>query len=94
MNLFVSVLGCWSYLYAYLCEKEILKALLYFLQKRYNKHNKQRKYDRHYTLQEIFIPCIVNCQSLEDYLGNLLLVGINYDVKTKEHSGVIEEFVK
>ena len=41
-----SVLGCWSYLYAYLCEKEILKALLYFLQKRYNKHNKQRKYDR------------------------------------------------
>ena len=27
-------------------EKEILKALLYFLQKRYNKHNKQRKYDR------------------------------------------------
>ena len=27
-----SVLGCWSYLYAYLCEKEILKALLYFLQ--------------------------------------------------------------
>lgn len=35
-----------SYLYAYLCEKEILKALLYFLQKRYNKHNEQRKYDR------------------------------------------------
>ena len=34
------------------------------------------------------------CQSLEDYLGNLLLVGINYDVKTKEHSCVIEEFVK
>ena len=67
---------------------------MYFLQKRYNKHNKQRKYDRHYTLQEIFIPCIVNCQSLEEYQGNLLLVGINYDVKTKEHSGVIEEFVK
>ena len=34
------------------------------------------------------------CQSLEDYQGNLLLVGINYDVKTKEHSCVIEEFVK
>ena len=34
------------------------------------------------------------CQSLEEYQGNLLLVGINYDVKTKEHSCVIEEFVK
>ena len=34
------------------------------------------------------------CQSLEDYQGNLLLVGINYDVKTKEHSCVIEKFVK
>lgn len=45
-------------------------------------------------LQEIFIPCIVNCQSLEDYQGNLLLVGINYDVKTKEYSCVIEKFVK
>lgn len=33
------------------------------------------------------------CQSLEEYQGNLLLVGINYDVKTKEHSCVIEEFV-
>ena len=81
-------------IYMLIYAKKILKALLYFLQKRYNKHNKQRKYDRHYTLQEIFIPCIVNCQSLEDYLGNLLLVGINYDVKTKKHSCVIEEFVK
>ena len=34
------------------------------------------------------------CRSLEEYQGNLLLVGINYDVKTKEHSCVIEEFVK
>ena len=34
------------------------------------------------------------CESLEEYQGNLLLVGINYDVKTKEHSCVIEEFVK
>ncbi len=34
------------------------------------------------------------CQSLEDYQGNLLLVGINYDVKTKNHFCVIEEFVK
>ena len=32
--------------------------------------------------------------ALKDYRGNLLLVGINYDVKTKEHSCVIEEFVK
>jgi len=34
------------------------------------------------------------CESLEEYQGNLLLVGINYDVKTKKHSCVIEEFVK
>ena len=34
------------------------------------------------------------CQSLEDYQGNLLLVGINYDVKAKKHSCVIEKFVK
>ena len=38
--------NCLQKMDAYLCEKEILKALLYFLQKRYNKHNKQRKYDR------------------------------------------------
>lgn len=29
-------------------------------------------------------------QSLEPYIGNILLVGINYDKKTKEHSCVIE----
>ena len=29
-------------------------------------------------------------QSLEQYTGNILLVGINYDKKTKEHSCVIE----
>jgi len=29
-------------------------------------------------------------QSLEPYTGNILLVGINYDKKTKEHSCVIE----
>ena len=34
------------------------------------------------------------CRSLEEYQGNLLLVGINYDVKTKEHSCVIEKFLK
>ena len=32
-------------------------------------------------------------QSLEEYHGNLLLVGINYDVKTKEHECVIEPYV-
>lgn len=31
------------------------------------------------------------CRSLKEYQGNLLFVGINYDVKTKEHSCVIEE---
>lgn len=29
-------------------------------------------------------------ESLEPYTGNILLVGINYDKKTKEHSCVIE----
>lgn len=33
-------------IYMLIYAKKILKALLYFLQKRYNKHNKQRKYDR------------------------------------------------
>ncbi len=32
------------------------------------------------------------CQSLKDYQGNILLVGVNYDVKTKEHTCLIEEF--
>ena len=30
------------------------------------------------------------CKSLEEYKGNILLVGINYDKKTKEHECVIE----
>ena len=34
------------------------------------------------------------CQSLEDYQGNLLLVGIDYDKKTKEHQCVIEKYKK
>lgn len=34
------------------------------------------------------------CQSLEEYHGNLLLVGINYDKKTQEHSCKIEEYRK
>lgn len=34
------------------------------------------------------------CKSLEEYQGNLLLVGINYSRKTKEHECVIEEYKK
>ena len=33
-------------------------------------------------------------ESLQDYAGELLLVGINYDKKTKEHSCKIEKLVK
>lgn len=33
-------------------------------------------------------------QSLENYKGNILLVGINYDKATKEHDCVIEEWEK
>ena len=34
------------------------------------------------------------CRSLEEYQGNLLLVGVNYDKKTKEHSCKIEKYLK
>lgn len=34
------------------------------------------------------------CKSLEEYKGNILLVGINYDKQTKEHECVIEEYQK
>ncbi len=34
------------------------------------------------------------CESLREYQGNLYLVGVNYDTKTKEHECVIEEFCK
>lgn len=34
------------------------------------------------------------CRSLEEYWGNLLLVGVNYNKKTKEHECVIEELRK
>ena len=34
------------------------------------------------------------CHSLEEYHGNLLLVGVNYDRKTKEHECMIEEYTK
>lgn len=34
------------------------------------------------------------CESLKEYEGNILLVGINYDKKTKVHECVIEEDVK
>ncbi|MEH2957252.1 PD-(D/E)XK nuclease domain-containing protein [Candidatus Merdisoma sp. JLR.KK006] len=33
-------------------------------------------------------------KALEDYVGKLLLVGINYDKKTKKHECVIEEYHK
>lgn len=33
-------------------------------------------------------------ESLKEYQGNLLLVGINYDKDTKKHSCVIEKFMK
>ena len=33
-------------------------------------------------------------ESLQDYAGEILLVGINYDKKTKEHSCSIEKLVK
>lgn len=32
------------------------------------------------------------CKSLEEYQGNLLLVGVNYSKKTREHTCVIEEY--
>ena len=34
------------------------------------------------------------CRSLEEYEGNILLVGVNYNKQTKEHECVIEEYVK
>jgi len=33
------------------------------------------------------------CRSLEEYRGNVLLVGVNYNRKTKVHECVIEEDV-
>lgn len=32
--------------------------------------------------------------TLESYAGEILLVGINYDKKSKEHQCVIEKFIK
>ena len=34
------------------------------------------------------------CKSLYEYRGNILLVGINYSLKTKEHECIIEEYTK
>jgi len=34
------------------------------------------------------------CKSLEDYQGNILLVGVNYDKDTREHECLIEEYMK
>lgn len=33
-------------------------------------------------------------QSLQEYQGNILLVGVNYDKKTKKHECVIEKWEK
>ena len=34
------------------------------------------------------------CDSLRDYHGNILLVGVNYNKKTKEHRCKIEKYKK
>ena len=34
------------------------------------------------------------CASLEKYKGDLLMVGINYNKKTREHTCIIEEYKK
>lgn len=34
------------------------------------------------------------CESLKEYQGNLLLVGVNYDKKTKEHTCKIMQMTK
>lgn len=34
------------------------------------------------------------CRSLSEYKGNILLVGVNYDKKTRKHTCVIEESIK
>ena len=36
----------------------------------------------------------MSLKSLEEYKGNILLVGINYDKETKVHECVIEEWEK
>ena len=33
-------------------------------------------------------------KSIEQYTGNILLVGISYDKKTKKHQCIIEEYMK
>lgn len=34
------------------------------------------------------------CKSLKEYKGNILLVGVNYNKKTKKHECIIEEDIK
>lgn len=34
------------------------------------------------------------CKSLQEYEGNILLVGINYDKDTREHECIIEDYSK
>ena len=45
--------------------------------------------DRQYPQSVLQYP-----QSVLQYTGNILLVGINYDKKTKVHECIIEELVK
>ena len=33
-------------------------------------------------------------KSLENYSGKILLIGINYDLKTKKHQCIIEEYLR
>ena len=57
-----------------------------------------------FPANEIVMPIIImsylctgtltNFESLEEYQDNLLLIGINYDKKTKEHVCKIEEYLK
>ena len=42
------------------------------------------------AIRQIKDKCYVD--SLKDYHGNLLLVGVNYDLKTKKHQCIIEQY--
>ncbi|MFR8652227.1 hypothetical protein [Megamonas funiformis] len=51
------------------------------------------KYDKNVDVVYISqIKSRLYVDALKDYKGNLLLVGINYDKKTKEHQCVIEKW--
>ena len=50
------------------------------------------KWDKSATAAIDQIKDICYIESLKDYHGNLLLVGVNYDLKTKKHQCTIESF--